>query len=400
MKALRFDSVGGASGDMILGALCDLGVQPAWLQTRLDALIPGEVMVTADKDEDRGIRGTRVTVKVLKAPHGHAHRTLRDIAHIVESGGLSGPVRELAMSVFTRLAEAEAKVHGVTAQEVHFHEVGAADAVADIVGAALAVDHLGISAVRIGPLPVGTGTTEAAHGVLPEPVPAVAELLKGYSVVATKEPFELVTPTGAAMLTGLVAKLGGLGDTVPAVVEQTGYGLGHRKLVGRANALRAMLLDVQDGSPETPSRCLKLECNLDDLSPELIGSLFPGLLDAGALDVFTVGIQMKKQRPGVLLTVLCRFEDRERMLDTLFKGSTTFGVRETAVERTVLDRRMETVSTAYGPIRVKCGLWQGDVVTRAPEYEDCVEAAKRHGVAVRRVYESAIQTLRPGPSCS
>jgi uncharacterized protein (TIGR00299 family) protein len=393
VKALRFDSVGGASGDMILGALCDLGVQPAWLQSRLEALLPGEVRLTAEKAEDRGIHGTRVTVKVLKTPHGHGHRTLADISQIIESGGLPGAVRELALVVFTRLAEAEARVHGVTANEVHFHEVGAADAVADIVGSALALDHLGIGAVIVGPLPTGCGTTEAAHGVLPLPVPAVAELLKGHPVVATKEPFELVTPTGAAILTGAAAKMGGVGDGTPMTIRQTGYGLGHRRLAGRANVIRATVLEVGVGSPDAPTRCLQLECNLDDMSPELIGSLFQGLFAAGALEVFTVPAQMKKQRPGVLLSVLCRFEDRERVLDTLFRGSTTFGVRETTVERTVLERRMETVSTPYGPIRVKCGLWQGDVVTRAPEYEDCVEAAKRNNVPVRRVYESAIRAL-------
>jgi len=393
MKALRFDSIGGASGDMILGALCELGVDPAWVQEQLERLIPGEVRLRAAKAEDRGLRGTRVTVEMLNPPHGHAHRGLGDIARIIERGGLPAGARDLAVAIFTRLAEAEGRVHGVSPQDVHFHEVGASDAIADIVGAALAVEQLGIGAVCVGPLPSGTGTVQTAHGLLPVPVPAVVDLLAGFLVLATPEPFELVTPTGAAVLTGLATRLGRLDDSVPTVIVRAGCGLGQRRLASRANALRATLLDVQEGPVATPGRCLKLECNLDDLSPELIGSLSQVLMDAGALDVFTVAAQMKKQRPGVLLTVLCRLEDRERMLDALFRGSTTFGVRETTVDRTVLDRQIEAVSTSYGSIRIKCGVWHGEVVTRAPEYEDCVEAARRHSVPVRRVYESAVQAL-------
>lgn len=395
MNILRFDSVGGASGDMVLGALVDLGVPVQVLQAAVDAVVPGQVGVSTERVDSRGLSGTRVTVKTRQGQHSHEeqhrHRGLSEIVHTIEGSGLPELTRGLAVAVFRRLAEAEGKVHGIAPEKVHFHEVGALDAIADVVASCVGLEHLGVTGVAVGPLPVGRGTTCAAHGVLPLPVPAVAELLTGFAVTQTDEPHELVTPTGAALLSTWVRELPVGTEDAAAVIVATGYGIGHRSLERRANALRAMLLEATEARAEAPNRCLKLECNLDDLTPEIVGALFQRAMESGALDVFTTAVQMKKHRPGVLLTVLCRLEDREPMLDLLFREGTSFGVRESVVERTVLERRMETVQTPYGPIQLKCGIWRGDIVTRAPEYEDCTAAAKKHGVPVRQVFEAAIK---------
>jgi hypothetical protein len=400
MRILRFDSVGGASGDMILGSLVALGVPVKVLQAAADSIVPGEATILADLAQSAGLAGTRMTVKTdhrhdgeggHSHHHHHHHRGLSDIVDMIEGCGLPVLSRGLAVAVFRRLADAEGKVHGIPAGEVHFHEVGATDAIVDVVASCVGIEYLGAAGVEVGPIPIGRGTTSAAHGVLPLPVPAVAEILVGMPVTQTDEPHELVTPTGAAILSTLVRELPVKKSDITATIVATGYGLGHRSLERRSNALRAMLMETAGAATEVTNRCLKLECNLDDLSAEVVGSLFQKLMESGALDVFTTAVQMKKQRPGVLLTVLCRTEDRDRMLDMLFRESTSFGVRESVVERTVLERRMETVRTQFGEIGVKCGIWRGDVVTRAPEYEDCVAAAKRHGVPVRRVFEAAIR---------
>jgi uncharacterized protein (TIGR00299 family) protein len=390
MKTLRFDSVGGASGDMVLGALVAVGVPVDAMQRAVDAVIPGSVTIGAERGESRGLAGMRVTVHAGHGHH-HEHRGLETISAMIGKSGLPDRTRNMALAVFRRLAEAEGKVHGIPPDQVHFHEVGALDAIADVVASCAALEHLGADAVAVGPLPVGRGTTSAAHGALPLPVPAVAELLTGFPVMQTDEPYELVTPTGAAILTTWASEMPAAAKAGPATIVGAGYGLGHRTLAGRANALRAMVLDEGAVAGDTPNRCMKLECNLDDMTPEVAGALFQKLMECGALDVFTTAVQMKKQRPGVLLTVLCRVEDREKMLDVVFREGTSFGVRESVVDRTVLDRRIETVQTAFGPIRVKCGTWKGEVVTRSPEYEDCAAAAKKHGVAVRNVIEAAIK---------
>lgn len=394
MRILRFDSVGGASGDMVLGALVAVGAPVGALQGAVDALVPGQVRIEAERADSRGLGGTRVTVRCVHARHhgNHEHRGLREIEAMIGAGGLPGDIGELAVAVFRRLAEAEGKVHGMPPEQVHFHEVGALDAIADVVASCAAVKHLGIDGVTVGPLPVGRGTTSAAHGVLPLPVPAVAELLTGFAVLQTEEPYELVTPTGAALLSTLALKAPAGSGSAVATVVAAGYGLGHRVLERRPNALRAMIMESAGAGPDAPpNRCLELECNLDDITPEVTGALFQRLMDGGALDVFATAVQMKKQRPGVLLTTLCRLEDREKMLDILFREGTSFGVRESVVDRTVLDRRIETVQTVFGPVRVKCGMWKGDVVTRSPEYEDCAAAARKHGAAVRQVFEAAVR---------
>lgn len=409
MKHLHFDSIGGASGDMMLAALFDLGVSRDDLQCQLAGLPIGPFEIEAASINDRGLRGTRVHVRVAHegADHPHApahspHRALSEIRVLIEGSQLPPAVKATSLRVFQRLAEAEAHVHGATPDQVHFHEVGAVDAIIDIVGACLGLERLGVTGISVSPLPLGHGSVECAHGILQVPAPATVELLKGFPVAPADEPFELVTPTGAALLATWKTH-----ETFPhgSRILKVGQGFGHRKLNGRPNVLRAMLMEsgsvaaATDACPATDvcpatDACLVLECNLDDLMPELTGALQNRLLDAGALDVFLTPVQMKKQRPGILLTVLCRPEKREAMLDMIFRESTTFGIREYSVQRTVIERRHEVVETSYGQIRVKIGRWHGADITASPEYEDCLKAAKRAGVPVRVVYEATQRAKR------
>jgi len=379
---------------MLLGALLGLGADREQLCRILRSLpIEGFDIRTTDVKQHGHVG---LLAEVAVHDEHHPHRGLSDIHAILAQGDLPERTRQLSLAVFQRLAEAEARVHGTSVEAIHFHEVGAMDAIVDIVGTCTCLELLDIESVACGPLPVGTGTTQAAHGVLPLPVPAVAELLRGFEVQPTALPFELVTPTGAALLTTWLLELPGPTRPVGAGVVATANGFGTRELPDRPNMIRGMLLDtgaMVEGDTESDA-CHVLECNLDDMSPELIGSLCGLLAASGALDVFTAAVHMKKQRPGVLLTVLCMEEDRETLLDLVFRESTTFGIREYPVERHVLTRAWVTVDTPYGEIRVKMGQWKGHIVTRAPEYEDCIAAAAAHGVPVKIVYEVAIKSLQ------
>lgn len=400
MSHLRFDSVGGASGDMILGALVDLGAAPSTIEHAANALGAGVVRIEAEKVRAHGLGGTRVHVHADE-PHAHepyahgvrvhtharAHRAWREIRAMIEGAALPAPVREGSLRVFARLAAAEGRIHGCPADDVHFHEAGALDSIADIVGACAALHELGVAGIVVGPLPLGSGTVVCAHGTYPLPAPAVADLLRGHPVEQVAETVELVTPTGAALLMEWKSATG-----LPSGLTLTGAGCGwgHRTLAGRPNLLRVLRFEPLAVQAE-PAECLMLETQVDDSTGEWIGVLAGRLMEAGALDVHTTAVQMKKQRPGVKLTVLCRTADREAMLDLVFRGCSTLGVREQTVRRTVLERRFETVRTPYGDVRVKVGLWRGEAVTRAPEMDDCVARAAEHGVSARAVYEAAVR---------
>ncbi len=403
MKILQFDSVGGASGDMILATLIDLGVPEKIIQDAISSLCVEDVHLHPEKVIVDGISGTRVEIHVHDSgrdhhhhdhPHAHSHhpvtssshslphRNLHDIEHIIRDGKISSAAQEMALKVFRRLGEAEAKVHGTTIDQIHFHEVGALDSIADIVGSCVALDHLGVDAVTFGPLPQGRGTIKCQHGTYPNPPPATVLLLQNLPVEQTEEPFELVTPTGAALLSTWRSL-----DRAPTGSRpvKTGYGFGTRKLSQRTNCLRAVLLESDSAAGETDT-VIVLETNLDDTTPEIIGALCERLMTEGALDVFTTPVFMKKQRPATLLTVLTSRDAREKMLDLIFRESTTFGVREYEAKRTILVREIQSVKTPFGDIRVKIGRRAGNIVTRSPEMDDCVAAAKRHNVAVREVY--------------
>lgn len=382
MKQLRIDSVGGASGDMLLGALIDLGVDVDALTGPLNTLPVEPFSIVTESVDEHGLHGTRVHVE---CDEGKVHRHLSDITAMLKASRIPAPAVAMATRVFGRLADAEATVHNTTPEQIHFHEVGALDSIIDIAGACLGLHLLDITSVDVAPLPVGQGSTTCAHGVLPLPVPATLELLKTHEMVRTDEPFELVTPTGAALLTTWKAEAPPRQALTPLRI---GHGFGHRALKGRVNVIRATLLEAGAVDPHEDT-CLVLETNLDDMSPELTGALCSRLLEAGALDVFTTAVQMKKQRPGVLLTVLAQPQDRERLIDLIFRESTTFGVRERVERRTVLARRLEPVETPYGTVRMKIGTWQGEDITASPEFEDCRACADAHGVPLRDVIRAA-----------
>ncbi len=396
-RILWFDSVGGASGDMILSALIDLGVRPLDLNEALASLGDFEISIEARQHASHGMQGSQITVHAHEQhhhhhhePHAHPHhaphRGLLEIQSMINSSSLPSEVKKKSIAVFKRLAEAEARVHGKTPEEVHFHEVGALDAIADIVGACLGLHLLHVDHVGFSPLPQGHGTITCAHGIFPNPAPGTVELLKGFAVTHTDEPYELVTPTGAALLTtwrNLTSWPEGW------LIKAVGHGFGQRTLDQRPNLLRGTLLEAPPAKGTDPDLCLVLETNIDDTTPELVGSLVQKLLAVGAYDAFTSAIQMKKQRPATLLTVLCAPELKPVMLDLIFTESTTFGVREHLTRRTMLEREFAIVETAYGPIQIKIGRWHGTPVTASPEYDDCAKAAAAKNVPVRVVYESA-----------
>ncbi len=396
-KTLHFESIGGASGDMILGALIGLGASVDELSEELKSLQVDPFEIIVDEVVEQGMSGFRARVEVEEhrhhpkhhGEHTHEHgRHLSTILRLIGASELPEPVKLDASEVFRRIGEAEAAIHGVDIEKIHFHEVGAMDSIVDIVGCCLALHKLGVDGVSIRSLPNGHGTIECAHGTYPNPAPATLRLLEGFPVQDVDEPYELVTPTGAALLsTWRTAEAAPIGSRAAG----SAYSFGHRKLKDRPNLLRATLYEAVED--QTADECLVLECNLDDMTPELVGCLFDQLLEAGALDVFTTPVFMKKQRQGILLTVLCLPSDRETMLDLIFRESTTFGVREHLSKRTILERSFKTVETLFGAVRIKEGKRSGVVVTASPEIEDCRKLAGANGVAVKTVYEAAVKCM-------
>lgn len=392
MRILRFDSVGGASGDMILAALLDLGVERKALLAKLNTLKIGKFSVETRRVTEDGLTGTRVNVK---ASRSSSRRGLKAICASIRRSKLPDAVKASSIAVFRRIAEVEAGIHRTTPDKIHFHEVGAVDSMVDIVGSCAALQMLGVDEVTVGPLPLGCGTIKCAHGILPNPAPATVELLMDHPVILTDEPFELVTPTGAALLTswmsggrGRRTEDGGQKTENMAVIRQSN-GFGHRKLNNRPNLLRAILLETTEAGNTAGDSCSVLECNIDDMNPEIIGALFEKLLAGGALDVFTAPIQMKKQRPGIMLTVLCHPERTDSLVDLIFAETTTFGIRQYPTKRALLQRQHVEVQTPYGKVRVKIGSWKGKDITFSPENSDCVRIARARNMPVRKIYEAA-----------
>ncbi len=369
---------------MVLACLIGLGADIDKLNAMLASLAVEPLSIVCKEAVDHGINGLQVHVE---APvEAHHHRRLGHIRTILENAGIEPGVTARAMAAFTRLAEAEAKVHNSSVDKVHFHEVGALDAIADITGSAAAMEQLNIGSVSFGPLPVGCGTVKTAHGLLPVPVPATVEMLQGWQLQQTGEPFELITPTGAALLsTWAVNATGQHGRMLRSATA-----CGHRKLNNRPNILRAMLFAPEDDLNGKTDCCTVLETQLDDQSGEGIGAAVTKLLQAGALDVFTTPVFMKKQRPGVALTVICQTEDSPRMKEYIFRETTTFGIRESITSRTTLQREFKEVDTAAGKISLKIGSLNGESITLAPEYEDCLRCAEASGLPLRKVQQMAV----------
>lgn len=385
MRLLHFDCFSGISGDMTLGALFDAGVPT---QPVLDALgsLGLPIAVEVEKIRKGGFAATQVRIE---APEEQEHRFLPDVEAIVARGSLSDRQRASALRIFRKLAEAEAEAHGISVEKVHFHEVGALDSIADIVGVAVALDVLGVERFTCGPVATGSGTVKCAHGIMPVPTPATAALLRGAPLRPCSIKGELTTPTGAAILAALVDEWIG----IPAMtLERIGHGAGQKELIEQPNVLRILVGTANATAPTSgldQDRVWVLETNLDDVPGEIVGYALERLFAAGALDAFVVPIQMKKQRPGMLLTAIAPEDRADVCEEVLFRETQTFGVRRRLSERRKLKREPHHVETPWGLVQGKIGWQEGKAPIFTPEYEDCARIARTANVPLRDVYEAA-----------
>jgi pyridinium-3,5-bisthiocarboxylic acid mononucleotide nickel chelatase len=382
MTLAYFDCFSGISGDMTLGALVDAGLPIEVLRSELAKLgLPGYAL-SSEKVRRSGLSATKVQVildeKVQPARH------LSDIQKIINGSFLSPAVKQKSLSIFQRLAEVEAKVHGTTPEKVHFHEVGAVDALVDIVGSVIGLEHLGITEIIGSPLNVGSGTVHTAHGKLPVPAPATAELLREIPLYSSSVTFELTTPTGAAIISTLASSFGPLPQMK---VRSIAYGAGNKDIPGQPNVLRLLLGELLPAYDEDMS--MVIETNIDDMNPQLYDHLIEKLLAQGAQDVYLTPIIMKKGRPGILLSVLTDRLQSDAMLDILFRETTSIGVRIQETGRKKLQREIREVETAYGKVRVKVSRRGEEVLTVTPEYEDCKKLAEEKQVPLKQVMEEA-----------
>ena len=413
MRSLYLDIFSGISGDMFIGAMLDLGVEFRDLERELRKLGLGGYHLHAARKHKSSIEGVKFDVHLEgeacghEHEHGHGHehghehghsedRTFAMIRGLIEGSTLSDWVKSRSIAVFHRVAVAEGKVHGLPPESVHFHEVGAVDSIVDIVGAAICLELLGQPRITSAPVVEGTGFVNCAHGRFPIPTTATLEILgaRGIGVTQCEEPHELVTPTGAALLAEFVESFGPM-ESLKA--QRIGYGLGTRNNKTRPNVLRAILSESAAGSAKhdwLTDQVAVLETNLDDISGEILGHVLDKALRLGALDAFHTPIQMKKQRPGVLLTLLCEPDDADRFTEFLLLETSAFGVRRTVAQRRKLQRDHIAVKTPFGTVQVKRGLLNGKVIQAAPEYESCKGVAAMAGVPVKNVFD-AVRRLLP-----
>jgi pyridinium-3,5-bisthiocarboxylic acid mononucleotide nickel chelatase len=404
-RTLYLDCFAGASGDMLVGAMLDSGLDFELLRSALLKLGVEGYELSLGRVDRSGISAAKFDVHLTGEPHSHEHhhnhehshghrrqshhRSLSEIKGIISSSNLSELVKQRAKAIFQRIGEAEAKIHNVPIETVHFHEVGAIDSIVDIVGACVAFDALKIERIISSPLHVGSGMFQCAHGTYPVPGPATADILKGVPIYSKDVEGELVTPTGAAIISTLAE---GYGPMPMMKIEKIGYGAGTRDYPKFPNALRAIIGELEEDADRTPGAVTIIEANIDDLNAQVFGYLMEKALSAGALDIFYTPVQMKKNRPGVLLTLLCNPPDRERMCDLIFRETTTLGVRYRNEQREILTREFVTVETEYGPIRVKVSRARdGRVMNASPEFEDCRVAAEKSGVGLRDAQTAALK---------
>ncbi len=379
MKTLYLDCAMGCAGDMLTAALLELFDNREEILAELNGLGIPNVEYTAEQSIKCGITGTRIRVLVKgeeEDEHHHHHSGMADIAHIAEHLHISENVRRQVLEIYQIIAEAESRVHSVPVSQIHFHEVGAMDAIADITAVCWLLDRIGAEKVYASPVHVGSGQVKCAHGLLPVPAPATARILQSVPIYGGQVQGELCTPTGAALLKYYVDQFGAM---PPMAVTAIGYGMG-KKDFDAPNCVRAMLGNTAEESGDI----LELSCNLDDMTGEAIGFASEQLMAAGALDVFTTAIGMKKGRPGVMLTVLCRPEDKAPLLRLIFRHTTTLGIREHTCHRHTLIRRAETVDTPYGPVNQKIAEGYG-VVRKKYEYEDLAKLARAQGISLSEV---------------
>jgi uncharacterized protein (TIGR00299 family) protein len=437
MRILYLDCFSGISGDMFVGALTDLGVAPSVFEWELSKITLEDHHLHFERQERKGIAGVKFGVHPGAVHvhsehehhedhdhdhgdhhHGHhhhadgnspnqssrghtadehtadgqehvptLHRAYRDIVQLINESELSDFTKTHSLGVFRRLAVAEAKIHGCPIDDVHFHEVGALDSIVDIVLACVGIETLAVGEIHFSQLVDGQGSIHCAHGEYPIPSPATLEILSGLPLSQIAVPFELITPTGAALVAEFQSSVGNL-PLIRSV--KTGYGLGRRDLPERANVLRAILGEKIVSS--APERLVEVQATIDDMTPELLGAAIEKIREAGAMEAFFSSVQMKKSRPGILLTALCQPDQLAEIQEIILRHTSTFGVRYREVDRLALDRRFVSVATSYGPLRIKLGILSGEVIQVAPEFEDCRKAAERAGVAIKAVYDAALQT--------
>ena len=386
MKALYFDCVSGASGDMILGALIDAGADVNRIRDQLSSLSMDGWELEVHEVTRGSIRATRCEIVVA---NDDPQRSYSDVLDLLSGGNLSAGVEERAHRAFEVLARAEARVHGLPLEQVHFHEVGARDAIVDIVGSAAALESLAPDEVITSPIPTGRGFVDSAGGTLPIPAPAVTEILRGATLYERGDA-ELVTPTGAALLAAFTDRF----DAMPPLeLEATGYGAGRRDIGREPNVLRVLVGRVVEGALTAPTAIL-LETNIDDMSPELLPYVIDSLLAAGAQDAWLTSIVMKKGRPAFTLSVLVGKAEIDRVLDVVYRETTTLGVRVREVAKDELAREWMEVSVSGQPVRVKLGRRGGEIVTLAPEHDDAARAARATGLALKEVYAEATRLAR------
>ncbi|MEE2788595.1 MAG: nickel pincer cofactor biosynthesis protein LarC [Myxococcota bacterium] len=410
-RLLYFDCFSGIAGDMTLGALIDLGVDADSMIADLKTMPLDGWTLTHRIERRMGLRGVDVHVRVGEQIEGpaevidgvvpispvtetpkHSHRHYGEIVEIIEGGSLPDAVRHKALAAFEVLADAEAKVHGISRDQVHFHEVGAVDSIIDIVGCAWGIWALGIDRIESAPLPLGRGFTRCAHGRMPQPAPATLEILSGLPMVPAGLDRELVTPTGAAFVKAWASRVGALPEMT---IDSVGWGVGDAQFEDRPNMLR---LIVGHRVPDA-SACLVIEANLDDLNPEVAGFVLNRLFEAGALDAWFVPIQMKKNRPGIIVAALANTKNRVQVENVLLSESSAIGLRRYPAERTTLERRFVTVQTPWGQVRLKTAWRSGVLANVAPEFEDCARVARASGVPLKVVYQHAVSEFmnRPEP---
>src|ERR1051326_2617173 len=412
MKTLYFDCFSGISGDMTIGALLDLGLDFEYLKAELNKLPVEGYDLRASRVLRSNVSATKFDV-VMEGedhkqghqghqhygyghdpahPHGkhsHFHRKASEILSMVQTSSLSTGAKRFAVTIFTKLSLSEGKVHNIPPEEVEFHEVGAVDSIVDTVGTAIGFDALGIERFLCSAINIGSGFIHCQHGIMPVPAPATADLLKEATIYQKYAQTELVTPTGAAILAAVVDRFGPLESFA---ADRIGYGAGTKQFSDFPNCLRLMLGDEKAVASEpSPGDVIVIEANLDDMTPQNFGYVTDELLAAGALDVFTVPIQMKKGRPGHLLQVLAAREVSDALLKIIFRETTTIGIRQHAVDRTTLEREFVEVETDYGKIKIKVSKLEGEIVNAAPEYEDCARIAREKGMALKQIQALAMK---------
>jgi len=388
MKILYFDCFSGVSGNMILGAMVDAGIDIKALKKELKKLDLHGYSLKVSKVKRKGIKGTKVDVIVDKKKHLH-HTHYKDIKRLIERSKLPEKIKEDSLSIFKNIAEAEAKIHRTSVDNVHFHEVGAVDSIVDVVGASICISLLNSDTILSSPINTGKGMVKTEHGLLPVPAPATTEMLKGFPSYSSDIEFELATPTGVGIITAMAKA----SNTIPVMKTNViGYGAGSKDFSDSPNLLRIMI--GEGYSPSEQDSITVIESNIDDMNPQFYDHIMNRIFDAGALDVFLTPIIMKKNRPAVKITLLSDNDNVNKLADILLKETTSFGLRMYKTERIKLEKEIKTVKTEYGSTKVKIGKKNGKIINIAPEYEDCKRIANERGISIREVYEKVKSATR------